>query len=138
MAKVKQKNAYFDIGIVPIRQNGNKIVETHKYIVLPVRFAIYMRIPVVIEPPPPKVVLIKKGKLAGRSRSVQYSGKVSGVQYELGYTDPKQASGVKWIPIHVPRGLSTKEFLKVITAKIPKKPQFIRMPSGKSTRLTDA
>jgi hypothetical protein len=146
MAKTKLKNAYFDIGVVPIRTNSNKIVPTHKYIVLPERFARYLQVPVVTEPPKARTVIITRGKLKGRTKQVEFQSKISGIKYELGYyngvaastTDPKRGVKIKWIPIHIPRGLSSKEFLKVITTKIPRKPQFIRMPSGKSTRLTDA
>jgi hypothetical protein len=82
--------------------------------------------------------------LAGRTKQIQFSGKVAGIKYELGYynglapatANKKAEIRIKWIPIHIPRGLGTKEFLKVIIDKIPRKPQFLKMPSGKSTRLT--
>jgi hypothetical protein len=145
MAKVKEQNAYFDIGVVPIKNNLNKAVAIQKYIVLPKRFAIFLKIPVVTTPPAPRTITITKGRLAGRTRQVEFSGKVSGIKYELGYYNgtkaatakEKAAIKIKWIPIHIPRGLSTKEFLKVVTAKVTRKPQFLKMPSGKSVRLNE-
>ena len=145
MAKIKLKNAYFDVGVVPITILG-KLVQKQKYIVLPERFARYIQIPVVTTPPQAKTVTITKGKLKGRTKQVEFQTKISGIKYELGYynglktslADPKRGIAIKWISIHIPRGMSTKGFIEIIKTKIPRKPQFLKMPSGKTVRLTDA
>jgi hypothetical protein len=100
----------------------------------------------VITPPKAKTVTITRGKLKGRTKQVEFQTKISGIKYEIGYyngiatslADPKRGIKIKWIPIHISRGMSTKGFMEVIKTKIPRKPQFLRMPSGISIRLTDA
>ena len=84
--------------------------------------------------------------IKGRTKQVEFQTKISGIKYELGYynglktslADPKRGIAIKWISIHIPRGMSTKGFIEIIKTKIPRKPQFLKMPSGKTVRLTDA
>jgi hypothetical protein len=146
MATTKQteKKVFVNLGIVPVRNSQGVIVLTQKYIVMREKFAKYMQAQFSSETPKSAPVRITKGKLAGRLKQVEYKATISGVKYEFGYysnapivKNPKIPVKVTWVPVHVPKGLSTKEFLKSFLLKITKKPQFIRMPSGKSTRLAD-
>jgi hypothetical protein len=142
-AKIAKTNAFIDLGIIDVRNNKGAIVKIHKYIVLPERFAKYMAATYTTQTPEAIKLKVTRGKLAGRNISKEFVAKVSGRKYEFGYYDgtatsvsgAKGTRKIKWIPVHVPRGITLFVFLKVFLPKIARKPHFIKTPEGVSTRF---
>lgn len=143
--KQQTKNAFVNLGPVG-KKNLDGIFESiDRYIVLRERFAKFIGATYSTQTPPPKKVTIKKGKLAGRIKFVEYSGKISGRKYEFGYYDdkvpilkgPRGKRKIVWIPIHVPAYISTSTFLQLFMPKVLKKPVFLKTPDGKSSRFNN-
>jgi hypothetical protein len=143
--KTSSKNAFISLGILPAKNAQGAIISKTKYIVIPERFAKYMGAQYTSETPKGQVVATKRGKRAGRFSSREFAAKMSGAIYEFGYYDGTGTSlssspggrKIKWIPVHVPRGISLKVFLKIFMTKITRKPHFIKTPSGMSTRFNN-
>jgi hypothetical protein len=147
MATTKEitKNAFISLGLIGSKLSDGTFFSTERFIVIPERFAKYLGAAYTTVTPPPRKVTIKKGKLAGRIKSVEYSGKLSGRKYHFGYFDdkvpilkgPKGKRKIVWIPIHVPRYVATQTFLKLFLPHITKKPAFLRTPDGVTTRFNN-
>lgn len=147
MAETKKttKNVFISIGLVGSKLLDGTSISIERYIVMSEKFATYIGATFQSATPPARKVTIKKGKLAGRIKSIEYSGTVSGRKYHLGYYDDKvpvlkKASSrrkIVWVPVHVPRFISTALFLKLFIPKITKKPVFLKTPDGMSTRFTN-
>jgi hypothetical protein len=130
-------------GKIPVQQSNGKIITEEQYIVLSEELAKYIGATYTNKPPAPKKVVIAKGALKGRTIQREHSVSVSGAKYELAYIDGtttkpgtnKKVVKLKWIPIHIPKGISLREFIKVIATKFKKKPFLLKTPAGVSTRF---
>jgi hypothetical protein len=116
-----------------------------QYIVISEDLAKFIGAQYSLKPPEDKKIIIKNGKLKGRVITRSQSVAIAGRRYELGYRSTavvkkgakRTESPIKWIPIHIPVGLTLREFIKVVT-KFSKKPAFLRTPSGVSTAFVNA
>jgi hypothetical protein len=142
----KSNKVFVNGGKFPVRQDDGKILQLDRIIVISEDFAKFVGANYTVAAPKPREILIKKGKLAGRKIKREHSVKISGTKYELGYYQgapvkkgaTRTVAKIKWIPIHIPSDLTLRSFLRIVTTKFSKKPAFIRMPSGKSTRFVNA
>ncbi|NJR31622.1 MAG: hypothetical protein HC778_00525 [Chamaesiphon sp. CSU_1_12] len=114
-----------------------------RFIVMPLVSARYIQATFATEKPSPKTVKVTKGKLSGRTYTVEFSSDINGTRYQLGYangtktvgTPAKKVQKIKWISFYVPRGVNLKEFLRAIFTKIKSKPILLKTPAGVTTRL---
>jgi hypothetical protein len=141
--KTANKNAFIDLGVIDVTGKKGVVVKAHKYIVIPERFAKYMSATHTTTPPASRKLEFKRGQLTGRTITREFVAKLSGRKYEFGYYDGTKTSvtgdkgtrKIKWIPVHVPRGITLFVFLKAFIPKIARKPHFIKTPEGVSTRF---
>lgn len=128
--------AFINLGKVTKKNVAGKS-ETHdEYIVVSEDLAKYVGAVYTTQTPPARQVTVSKGKLKGRTYTVEHSAKISGVKYELGYNDGtitqngKTKPKVKWIPLHIPRGMTLRTLLKALSTKFKKTPRFLKSPDG--------
>ena len=147
MATKKKSNKVFvPIGKVLIKGTDGKSKAQDKYIVMSEDLAKFVGAKYLSKPPEDKKIIIQKGALKGRTILRSQSVAITGSPYALGYRSTavvkkgatRTEAKVKWIPIHVPIGVSLRDFLTVVTTKFSKKPAFLRTPSGKSTAFVNA
>jgi hypothetical protein len=147
MATKKKSNKVFVyIGKVLIKGQDGKLKPQDKYLVMSEDLAKFVGATYLQKPPDDKKFVVQKGALKGRTITRSQSVAVTGSPYALGYRSTavvkkgatRSEAKVKWIPIHVPVGVSLREFLKVVTSKFSKKPAFLKTPSGKTTALVNA
>jgi hypothetical protein len=144
--KKSLNKAFVNVGKVKVVQADGTIKPEDKIIVMSEDLAKYIGATYTTTAPAPKKITIAAGPLKGRVIERQHSVKVHGTKYELGYFDGKPVkkgtksvgAKIKWIPIHVPTGITLRVFLTIVTSKFSKKPAFIKTPAGISTRFVNA
>lgn len=144
-AKKKSNKVFVLIGKILVKGADGKSTSQDKYLVMSEELAKFVGAKYLSKPPDDKKFIIQKGTLKGRVVTRSQSVAVSGRPYALGYRSTavvkkgatRTEAKVKWIPIHVPVGVTLRDFLKAVT-KFTKKPAFLRTPSGNSTAFVNA
>lgn len=146
MATKKKLNKVFvNIGKILVKGTDGKTKAQDKYIVMPEELAKYIGATYLNKPPDDKKFVVQNGALKGRTITRSQSVAVSGKPYKLVYRSTevvkkgtkRTGAKEKQIPIHVPAGVSLREFLKAVT-KFSRKPAFLITPSGNRTAFVNA
>jgi hypothetical protein len=138
-------NVFISLGLVGKKDLDGVFQSLERFIAIPERFAKFMGATYSANRPPARKVTIKKGKLAGRIKTIEHSSKLAGRKYQFGYYDdkapilkgPRGKRKITWIPVHVPNYINLSTFLTVFLPKITKKPVFLKTPDGVTTRFTN-
>jgi len=86
--------------------------------------------------PKPKQI---KTKINGKERTIerQHSVSITGRKYQVGYVKSssrkqgkKRVTQIKWVPIHCPYGMNTRQFIANVVAKLSKRPVQLKTPDG--------
>jgi hypothetical protein len=142
--KKNLKKVFISLGKVKEKVDG-KEVEVEKFCVVTEDFAKYVGATYSVKPPAPIKVKITKGKLAGKTIEREHSTSITGDIYSIGYIDgvtkgtgngKKAKSKIKWVPLHIPRGVKLRAFVSLIMTKFKKKPAYLKTPNGTSVPLS--
>lgn len=145
VSKKNLKKVFVSLGKVKEKDSSGKDVEVEKFCVVTEDFAKYVGAPYSTKPPEPKKITITKGKLAGRTILREQSASITGDIYRLGYlagvekgtgNGKKAKTKIKWIPLHIPKGVKLRDFVKLVMTKFKRKPAYLKTPDGVSTPLS--
>jgi hypothetical protein len=140
--KKKTLNKAF-ISVGKVKNDQGKEVE--EFITISEELAKYVGATYSTKPPEARKIVITKGALAGRTITREHSVAITGRPYQLGYLDgvvkgtgngKKQKTKIKWVSIHVPKGITLRSFVNLVMTKFKKKPAILKTPSGVSAPLS--
>jgi hypothetical protein len=135
--------AFIGIGKEKVKQPDGKTIEVDKFIILSEELAKFAGATYSTTPPADINITITKGALAGRKFTRSVSTAITGRAYKIGYVDglkpavqgKKRQAKIKWISLHVTKGVTLRTLLKAIRTKFNKKPVYFKTPDGVTTRF---
>ncbi len=131
------QKAFIDLGKVPIVQADGSTKQEQEYVVISEDLAKYIGAKYTTVSPAPKQVTTKGKKTFTREVSVRAAGRPHKIGYADGTTGTAKSRKVKikWVTIHIPKGAKLRTYIDALMSKVTKKPVYLKMPSGKVTRL---
>jgi hypothetical protein len=137
----KTSKVFVSIGVVPARKKkGTKeVTEAYeRFLVMTEEQALFVGVPFKRFPPAPITVKRRDGKTFTR----EVATTITKVRYRLGYVlPPKRIDGrlfpnIKWVPLHIPKGLDLSSVLKIVRGKFNKKPTYFQT-DGSTTQFVN-
>ena len=141
--KRKEGNVYINLGKIPGRKlsdgkpdNSDKIIAINKNLADLVGAKYTFLAPL-------KQITFTRGNSKGITYQRETGLTTNRVRFQLGYIIRNRLNPatkrivpvIKWVPLEIPSGSNLKDMLSVVRTKFTRRPAYLKMPSGNTTRF---